>query len=305
MLKLYGRINQLSIEHNVIIAQRSMILDSKFRLLKESSPLFNYWHDWQIKRDPNKTISSDKMVSIATKRPTIDLPEGVYILGTTYGNAHNWSHLWDVFQTLKHVENIKGCLLYNHDHVKVNDFPRHLQIMGYTNSRPINLADYNYKVSTLLIPDLACEPNKIKYNEWIAKKYFAACPKASNPCILYLSRNGFCRNVLNENEIEKIENIVTLNGSESLDEHVSKFRSAKKIIAYHGSLLKNLIFCENKPDVLEFCSDKRRDICFLRHAIDCKLTNTYTFVPIKPINEKNDIILDQKHISLIRNFIST
>lgn len=295
---------------NVLLSKWSMVLDENYNFIKSSSPLFNYWHEFQIKRGrQGKVLEAHQIAEQAESRPVVDLPANTYILGTTFGNHHNFSHLWDILQTFRFVEGTKGILLHNVITSKVNNFHQHLNVMGYgpDERMAVDVNENVYRVPELIVPPLACKPNHVRFHNWLSDKYHKAFSEIHPPCRLYLSRGSFKRRIKNEQEVQefmKERGFVVIDGSESLSEHVKMFRSAEKIVGYHGSLFKNILFCKNNPEIVEFCPHNRHDLCFRRQAMDCGITDKYTFLVVDA-DENHDTTLRQRHLSLLEHISST
>jgi capsular polysaccharide biosynthesis protein len=281
-----------------------MVLDDNYELIKEASPLFNYWHNFQLTQGhQGKVLSVSKMTELAKSRPVIELPNDPYFMATTFGNHHNFSHLWDILQTLRFVEGEQGTILHNVISSKVNNFNLHLEVMGYGHEKrmAVDVFENVYRVPKLIVPPLACDPNHIKFHNWLSDKYHRAFNDTHPPCRLYLSRGSFKRRVKNEKEVQEyVKNLgfIVLDGSEPLSEHVKLFRSAKIIAGYHGSLFKNILFCQNNPEIIEFCPHNRHDLCFWKQAMDCEITKKYIFLVVDA-DKNHDATLQQKHLSLL------
>lgn len=115
---------------------------------------------------------------------------------------------------------------------------------------------------------------------------------------LYLSRNHIrpgTRSVTNEDELLKIllkHGFEVLYGSEPLKEVFFQFSSAELIIAPHGSLLANTIFCRSDCKVVEFCPSTRINTSFL-HKL--KAVRSYAHV-IKDADNNHNITINPDDI---------
>jgi capsular polysaccharide biosynthesis protein len=303
------KFNNYKVVENVILSRKAMVLDHNYNLIEDASLLFNYWHNWQINNGQKNILQKEEMAKLAKDRPVVQLPEDTYILATTFGNHHNFSHLWDILQTLRFVEDIEGTLIHNEITSQVNEFFTHLDVMGYGPEKrmAVDVFENVYRVPKLIVPPLACEPNHVKFHDWLSGKYHKAFKDTHPPCRLYLSRGSFKRQLENEEEVQKFVKelgFIILDGSEPLSDHVKLFRSAKTIAGYHGSLFKNILFCQNDPEIIEFCPHNRHDLCFWKQAMDCGITKKYTFIVVDA-DENHNATLRQKHLSLLEHVSST
>ncbi|MBQ3059988.1 MAG: glycosyltransferase family 61 protein, partial [Desulfovibrio sp.] len=80
---------------------------------------------------------------------------------------------------------------------------------------------------------------------------------------IYISRSNSKNNIrklVNEKELEKelkLNNIEIIHSENlSLDEQINTFSSAKTIIGPHGAGFTNILFCNDKPRIIELFSDK-------------------------------------------------
>ena len=80
---------------------------------------------------------------------------------------------------------------------------------------------------------------------------------------IYISSSNSKNNIIklvNDNELEKelkLNNIEIIHSENlSLDEQINTFSSAKTIIGPHGAGITNILFCNDKPRIIELFSDK-------------------------------------------------
>ena len=280
MIKLnnYGWLkNKVNIIENAIVGRWGMIFNENFELMP-CSHFYNFWHNRQLDinqyhEKPQKGICSTEELKInAQSKKIIELPYGKYVFGLTFGNHHNFSHLWDTLQTFYYIKDPNEyTLLHQNLSSKVNCFFEHLKIFGFNKTLPLDTNKFNYKIPHLTIPPLACKPDEIRFTNWIRNKYIDKFGKDKHPKSLYLSRNNQKRQVLNEKEVigflsNSLDNLHVVYGNESLSYHVKSFGSAYLIIGSHGSLFKNMVFCTADPRVYEVCPINRPIECFKRHG---------------------------------------
>lgn len=250
---------------NVILARHGLILDQDFNILADVNCPFRFWSTlWAAYWRPNDYLP-DHLLHIPRK-PLRTLPKNTYVYGLTFFNKQIFGHLWDTIQSLKNVEG--GTLLYN-EQSEVVDLEKHWDAFGYRSDQrlPIDVIDNNFLIPDLIVPQMVIAPNMIhsNYVEWLLNHYYAwAKPYLDNiPRKLYLSRHGCAsRKVLNEDKIKerlRRKGFITVTGQEPLELMIRLFYSATTIVGYHGSLFRNILFCNNDPHVVELCAGPRME----------------------------------------------
>ena len=277
---------------NVLIGKYGMIFDKDYKLIRSGNDQFNFWYYMRINWwHPEEWVHSDAAFVEADKMPVVRLPSGTYIYGLHFFNKYNYGHIWDLLQSLKIVEdhNIIGTLLTNVDKSCVTDFDARLSLFGYPADKRIDVDINNtiYHVPELVVPSYYCRPNYFSRDikDWLLAKHMS-CPDLSLdnvPRMLYLSReNGFGRKVTNEWDIvSSFPNLTVFSGLEPLQQQINLFNSATFICGYHGASFKNIIFCKNRPTIVEFCPNIRERFIidgrsnFQEQSIELNITDNY------------------------------
>lgn len=165
---------------------------------------------------------------------------------------------------------------------KVVDFDLHINAAGFESSsihrahkfsRIVKVPKLFFGVSPAVYTSFTDESLK-----WITNGYRKVFGAPKNTITgIYLSRNSVkqgSRGVLNDLDVQEFlikKGFVIVNGSESLEQIYNLFASAKYIVAPHGSLLANSIFCGDSSRIIEFCPDNREDHSFQlknKHCLD-------------------------------------
>lgn len=186
-----------------------------------------------------------------------------------------YGHLHDTLQRAFALdrERITNPVLLCSKFNRVVDFDKHIEAVGYS----MDKVQLSSKLTRIVyVPKLYFGVSPAVYTtftpesyEWITSGYekvFGAEEKAIEG--LYLSRNGVkkgARGVINDGEVVeylKSKGFIILDGSESLEVIFKKFRAAKYIVAPHGSLLANSIFCREDCRIIEYCPSNRADYSF-------------------------------------------
>lgn len=212
-----------------------------------------------------------------------------------YGHLHDY--LQKLYTLIDFVHENKNDLVFLcSNHKKIKDFDQHLSALAGFNVNPeqILVLDYRcrYKVDLLAIsghtaPRTSYTEQTLKWVKQSYARHFIQYTADTNMDLrynLYLTRNHVKageRNVLNENEILNLltrNGYSIINGTESLKDVYLAFLGAKNIIAPHGSLLVNTVFCQNACRIYEFCPDSRIDESF-RYKNNGVGYYDYTLVP--------------------------
>ncbi len=206
---------------------------------------------------------------------------------TTYFNAVQYfgiqvyGHLWDTFQKLWYIKSAApdAVLLGPKitDHVKNLDL--HYRIFGYGPDRRCDWPhgkNIVYKVQRLLTRKLSAYPSRWDLNDILRVRdsyleYFGRelirVPDATDN--LFLTRFQ-TRLVKNDTELRAgLERTgwTILDGTEGILRHIKAFSKAKIIVGVHGSLFKNILFCDNRNvSVKELCCSNRLDTTFVENA---------------------------------------
>jgi len=273
---------------DVVLAQYGLILNREFQLIPGVNAQFDFW--WNLNSPWCSVDETDhRNLSRIPHRPVRELDVGTCIYGLSFFDSYVYGHLWDAMQPLQAVEDLKidGVLLHP-IRSQVRFLGLHLDIFGYPTKKRMALdaLTQNYRVPKLVVPFLQCNPNHIDPDakDWLANKYLNYAKLDGAPRKLYLSRVAANeRFIKNEDKVVKLlrdHGFTIVTGGESLQDHINWFHSAEVIIGYHGSLFKNILFCKNRPKVLEFRSKERPDSCFQIMNETCSITDEYRVILI-------------------------
>ena len=240
----------------------------------------------------------------------------IYGLGCKGTNFDCYGLFWWTIQQLRAFDNFdvgrKVLLRTGKTYVDNVDF--HFNTLGYDNIKPLQ-PHASYYVRKLFYAESQEHPSHFSKDgiDWIRNKYVwqnASIDLNKTTKKIYLSRNKYWRRfTLNENEfIPFLEDkgFKILYGTESQNEQIEYFRNAEVIIAPSGSMLKNTIFCDKNPLVIEIAGrewDKKHGSWeFEINARDFGLTN-YKKILVEPVGA-HDIILPIKKIKeILKAFI--
>jgi len=158
---------------------------------------------------------------------------------------------------------------------KVNDFELHVKAVGYKPQQIVDTHKLNrfVKIKRLFVGVNPCFYTSFipEVYEWITKGYREVLDVKSKPerkFKLYLTRNHVVsgeRGVVNDVEVVsflKNQGFTILTGGESLFDIYYLFANAELIIAAHGSVLVNSIFCDEGCRIIEYCPSNRVDFSF-------------------------------------------
>lgn len=185
----------------------------------------------------------------------------IYGLGCRGLDFDCYGLLWWTIQQLRGFKNfdVDNKILLRTGKTYVNNVDFHFKRVGFEQTRPLS-PDKSYYIKKLFYAESKVHPCHFSKEgiEWIREKYVWQNPDIDLNKFtkrLYLSRNNYWRRfTLNEEEfIPFLEdnNFKILDGTESQNEQIEHFRNAEIIIAASGSMLKNTIFCDKNPLVIE------------------------------------------------------
>lgn len=283
---------------DVIVSDLGLILDRNFSMIPDVNSQYEFWINLVNLRLPwwDHNPLYEEYVRKIPLKPIRHLQSDIYVYALSFHREYLYGHLWDSIQPLKIVEDsgIQGNLLYNIDS-EINDINQHWDIFGYPVGRrtAIDAKVQNYRVSKLVVPIMdnfhGFPANRIvpHTKDWLIEKYMSwdEVELNNSPRKLYLSRHqAASRNVVNEEEVTSFlegRGFTIVRGSEPLKDHINLFNSAKVIVGCHGSLFKNILFCRNRPTIIEFYPNSREDKCFVWQNETCDITDDYRFVPVE------------------------
>ena len=195
--------------------------------------------------------------------------------------------MWWTIQQLRAFENF-DCgkkILLRTGKTYVNNPDFHFNTLGFDTIRALR-PNRSYYVKKLFYAEPKQHPCHFSQEgiEWIRKKYVHHnndIDLSKTTERLYLSRNKYWRRfTLNEEDFVGFlsdNGFKILDGTESQNDQIEHFRNAKIIIAPSGSMLKNTIFCEKDPLVIEvtgkISNEKHGAWEFEKNALDFGLTN--------------------------------
>ena len=184
----------------------------------------------------------------------------IYGLGCKGLQFDCYGLLWWTVQQLRAFEGFDvNKILLRTGKTYVNDVDFHFKRLGFNQVRALH-PNKSYYVKKLFYAESKEHPSHFSQEgiDWIRKKYVWQNPDIDlnkSTKRLYLSRNKYWRRfTLNEDEFIpflKDNNFKILDGTESQNEQIEHFRNAEIIIAASGSMLKNTIFCDKNPLVIE------------------------------------------------------
>jgi hypothetical protein len=343
MMKLFQflkEMNKMEIVHlqNVFVGNHGLLYDYNGNILgiKNLSDFNDLKNDFHVNNNIKSflcckntsnysTIQEDQVVikkSIADKSyTTVNSDNYIYLFH--FFNIYVWGHLWDSFNWLEEFENINDNFklavpkITNH----VKDLQLHFQLVGYDKDRIVSFPNEKgpYLFPNLFVNTKHTPAVYISNKKWIEKKYIYENPYFKYKDLeqerykIYLSRDGYCTNMrqtLNEDKVWNIlknKGYIKLNGNEGLLNHIKFFMNAEKIIASHGSLIKNMAFCLRNPEIWEFYPLGRwrldnfprfgSDKVFQSMAKDMGIQK-YFFIPVESDKCQN-ILLDLELIDRI------
>ena len=234
------------------------------------------------------------------------------------GHSHGWypyGHLHDSLSRLFGIRNLlenKNLTFLCSDWDRVTDFHNHLNACvgrEVDEKSIIRINEYDLiKCSRLFfsLPSSVATSFTKECHEWLHKSYLSYFNIEFNESSrrpLYLSRNHVVpgkRGVINEGALLDYLSSFgakTLNGTEPLRDIVHAFYHASTIVAPHGSLLANTIFCRKDCSVIEYCASNRVDKSFLNKQ---KYASDYRQIIVNADKEHNIHIDISELSSLIK-----
>jgi len=190
----------------------------------------------------------------------------IYGLGCRGLDFDCYGLLWWTIQQLRGFKNfdVSNKILLRTGKTYVNNVDFHFKRLGFNKIRPLH-PDKCYYIKKLFYAESKEHPCHFSKEgiEWIRDKYVWENPDIDlnkTATRLYLSRNKYWRRfTLNEEEFApflKDNGFKILDGTESQNEQVEYFRNAEIIIAPSGSMLKNTIFCDKNPLIIEIAGQE-------------------------------------------------
>jgi hypothetical protein len=235
------------------------------------------------------------------KLPELD-PEVNYIYMAHPFGFYAFGHLFDSLQRLIHtVGKVPDPFKVIHfDAARIIDFEAHMANFGVLPSQ-LELVTHSVRVNRLWISPWQTHPAGLTGDAFrsIFDRYTMGKRKSPRTR-LYLTRNHIrpgARGVLNETEVLvrlKDRGFQVLDGLEPLDELVQLFHQAEVVVAPHGSLLANTMFCQSDCTVIEYCPSNRVDRSFKNKT---KLCKDYRHQLIAA-DERHNIEIPLQHLDL-------
>lgn len=217
---------------------------------------------------------------------------------------YEYGHFFDTFQKIVRVKkdlNIQNILISNPK--KITDFEEHmrcLELDGF-NLLKIGGAEKIYRCEKLLYiyPVASITTFTPSSLNKIRDLYFSTLgiQTEGKPRLkLFLTRKSpLKRHLINHDELSEVmldNGVEVLDGSEPLSVIVDKFSRASHIAAVHGSILCNIIFCDENTKFIEFCPASRVDTTFF---LKLKLSQDYTHRLVET-DESFNMRLDQSDL---------
>ncbi|CAB9495510.1 glycosyltransferase 61 family protein [Alteromonas macleodii] len=208
------------------------------------------------------------------KAYTFNANEQVIYLIHPFG-WYPYGHLHDSLQRLYQWKDVSfsNPKLLCSDFKRVVEFDKHINACGYAFSTVFSASKLTklVRVSNLFVginPAMYTTLTAESY-DWLMSGYRSVFGESNNSIPgIYLSRNGIkkgARGVINDNEVQeylKGKGFVIIDGTEPLEKIYQYFSNANCVVAPHGSLLVNTIFCKRESKIIEFCPNNRPDFSF-------------------------------------------
>ena len=272
---------------NVIVDGRTGVLvGPRGRFVLEQADEVLYWHPETLARSTRRgssleheelqrtqyfTLYASKLMDFRPRMRKLD-PEINYIYMLHPFGWYAFGHLFDSFQRLRHAIGVvpEPWKILHSRADRIVGFEQHLSKLGVEPEQLIELNNETVIVPKLWISPWQSPPAQLTDEsfDWIFDSYTKDVP-SGRPQRLYLSRNHVRdgeRNVLNEEKVTgflRERGFHVLYGTEDFDEILFRFYHAELIVAPHGSLLANTMFCGTEGcRILEFCPDNRVDRSF-------------------------------------------
>ncbi len=310
---------EVSVYEDVILdGQTGILIDSTGKLIKEQADEALFWLPTTLSRSlragSTKEFEETRRTDFLKTRAQILHAERnalsrldtdinyIYMMHPFgfFAFGHFFDSIQRLYQSLQIVPTPRKIL--HSDARRIVEFTTHMQKIGVHSDDLVCVS----KRIAVRVPRLWISP----WQEWPAKihpeifnwlyRAYTRSVSRTEPTRLYLSRNHVRageRGVLNENTLLKLldaHNFQILDGSESLETILSLFNNAEMIIAPHGSMLANTMFCQSHCRIIEFCPDNRKDLSFklkikkTQHyeQIFCSADNNYNIeIPLVVVRE--------------------
>lgn len=289
--------------HDVIIGRFGLVMTSNFEKIEgQANHTFDMWMPLRTRTwSPFKHVPADLLCG--RNNQTISLPDGVYISIVEFGERTTYGHFWDHAQGLLFLDDHKHGIVL-HSPSFVTNLQDHLKILGFDHSLSIDTQKYNYRVPTLIIPPAVQPPNVLHVsliNE-LRERYWRFVVGDIAPQKIYMARpNGItpisctCRHAIT-NQQEICDTLLAcgftiFTGYESLEDTIRMFRSAVLIAGYHGSAMKNMIFCrpEQTKFVYWYSEDDVHDSAFTSLSDTCNIERINVFTHAVPPRQETTI----------------
>lgn len=276
----------LVLEH-VYVTPRGYVLDRDMEVIPEANFSLDFWRKVPSTQAPRPRLPLVR--NDLGDRPAIKLPAGIsYVHALSNFAGYNFGHFWDVIQPLMKIEQLaleRAMLLVSAFHSEVNDVDRHFELFGYPARSRFRVKGLTY-VPRLYVASPATYPSRVTPGTlaWLRRRYAAgraAVPEAAD-IRLYLSRKGLKREVRNEEEVRAFvrdRGFEVLNGDEPLERHMAMFARASLVVGPHGSMFRNMIYCDQPCRMLEFCPENRTDDFGLALAAASGIDYTWVRLP--------------------------
>jgi len=191
----------------------------------------------------------------------------IYGLGCRGLDFDCYGLLWWTVQQLRAFENfdVGSKILLRTGKTYVNNVDFHFERLGFNQIRPLQ-PNKSFYVKKLFYAPSKEHPCHFSQDgiHWIRKKYVWENPNIDlnkTTKKIFLSRNKYWRRfTLNEEgffPFLRDNGFKILDGTETQNEQIEHFRNAEIIIAPSGSMLKNTIFCDKNPLVIEIAGDNK------------------------------------------------
>lgn len=294
---------------DVFIGYNGAILNEDKTLIPEVNFNYYFWRWIMNKKNfPDRINHPQQCCSFDSEKINIDgcniikLDSNInYVYGHHYFNTYVFGHVWDNFQDFRKIEALdlqKSCLIMPKITNHVNNLDYHLDLFGYPKEKRLNI-DLGKKSKNILhVPNLyysspTCYPSGVSKSglDYLRSKYYRTCNENTEETKLYLKRPENKRSVINNNEIEEYLSSIgftIIDGTEGIKKHVSLFKKASFIVGAHGSLFRNIIFCNTDVVVYEFCPENRQDHNF--EGIGQTMGIKYNWIKTKADNNFNTFI---------------
>jgi hypothetical protein len=233
-----------------------------------------------------ETIHDDAFLSHNRNRPGASAPESsrrigglsVSLLGPWTGNYYHW-----LLQTLPRLELAARLVpLHQIDHVlvpePVNAFQSEsLQIAGIAQHQVLGIRIEESVVAEQCV--MSTIPGENRYvPSWVVDYLRQLISKSgeSEHDRLFIARGGGSRRqIINSQEVDEVLQEFAFHridpGGMSFSEQVRAFSGARIVCGVHGAGLSNIVFCNQRTDLLELLPSNYLYPCFSRLSCACNL----------------------------------